>query len=162
MRFHDLTISGGSVYSRRQHDTADLLPAAVEVFRSMLERGDQAFRELLPGARVAHIKLDVTRHGTCALATFWSGVAPITTSALVSGLHPDDDRAVLEALQSLVLEFHRGTSAEPGFDLLRVEERPLLATMPIPTAALHLDMGLIADAETCLAAAFFLEVIGEA
>ena len=70
---------------------------------------------------------------------------------------------MLESVQQLVLQFHGDSPEEPAFDLLAVAERPLLATLPIPVPALALspDMGVIADAETCLAAAFFLTVLGD-
>ena len=73
--------------------------------------------------------------------------------------YPRDDRQALEGLQSLILCLCGDCPAEPGFDLLTIPDRPLLATVPI-LAAPSPDMGTIADAETCLAAAFFLHVIG--
>jgi hypothetical protein len=162
MVFHDITIVIGSVSSRRTHDTITLVPAAVEVFRDLLKRHGDDFRVRLPVRRLEHLELKWTREGSGALATFWSRHYPITTSALATGLDADDDRAVLDSLQQLVMRFHGDSPEEPGFDLLAIADRPLLATVPIPVPALALspDMGVIVDAETCLAAAFFLEVLG--
>jgi hypothetical protein len=160
MIFHDVTIVIGSTYSRRTHDTATLVPAAVEVFRSLLERHGDAFRVRLP---VRGLELQWTREGSGALATFWSRNVPVTTAALAPGQDAAVDRAVLDSLQQLVMRFHGDSPEEPGFDLLSIADRPLLATLPIPVPAVapSPDMGVIADAETCLAAAFFLEVLGE-
>ena len=160
MIFHDITIVIGSVHSRRTHDTGGLVRAAVEVFRSMLNRHGENFREPLPVDGLGHIELNWTRQGTAAVATFWSGGTPVTTSALAPGLSADDDQAVLWGVQSLILRFHGDSPAEPGFDLLTIPDRPLIATLPIPVPVTNpADMAMIADMETCLAAAFFLEML---
>ena len=158
--FHDVTIRLESVASRRTHDSRALRPAAVEVFRDLVERHGEDFRVGLPVKGLEHIELSLTRSGTAALATFWSRGEPVTTSALAPGLDADADREVLEGLQLFVMRFCGDSPAEPGFDLLTIPDRPLLATVPIP-AAPSPDMGTIADAETCLAAAFFLSVLGD-
>jgi hypothetical protein len=158
--FHDVTIRFGSVASRRTHDAATLRPAVVEVFRDLIERHGEEFRVPLPVEGLDRVELALTRAGSAALATFWARGAPVTTSALVPGIDPTDDRQALEGLQSLILCLCGDSPAEPGFDLLTIPDRPLLATVPIPSAPSP-DMGLIADAGTCLAAALFLSVIGD-
>ncbi len=161
MTFHDITIVIGSVHSRRTHDTAGLVPGAVEVFRSMLDRHGDNFREPLPIPAFAHIGLSWTRQGTAAVASFWARGDPVTTSALAPGLDAGDDHAALDGIQSLVLHFHGDSPSEPAFDLLTIADRPLLATVPIPVPSNRADMAIIADMETCLAAAFFLEMFGQ-
>jgi hypothetical protein len=158
--FHDTTIVVGSATSRRTHDTARLAPAAVEVFRDLVERHGASFRVPLPVRGLAHLELQWTSYGTAAMATFWAR-APVTTSALAAGLDAGEDRDVLQALQSLILHFHGDSPLEPAFDVLAIPDRPLLATVPIPAPPTP-DMGIIADAETCLAAAFFLSILGGA
>ena len=160
MLFHDVTIRIGSVASRRTHDSATLRPAAVELFRDLIERHGEEFRVGLPVEVRDHVELALTRAGSAALATFWAPGAPVTTSALVPGINPRDDRQALEGLQSLILCLCGDCPAEPGFDLLTIPDRPLLATLPLPIPP-GPDMDMIADAETCLAAAFFLHVIGD-
>jgi hypothetical protein len=157
--FHDVTIRFGSVASRGTHDSTTLLPAAVEIFRDLIERHGEDFRVPLSVKGLEHVELALSRAGSAALATFWSRGAAVTTSALAAGKDAGDDRQALEGLQSLVMLFFGDSPAEPGFDLLTIPDRPLLATVPI-AASPSLDMGLLADAETCLAAAFFLHVIG--
>jgi len=165
LRFYDVTLdAAGNIRSRRTHDAATLRPAAVEIFRDLFERHGEGFRVPLPVEGLEHIELALSRSGTTALATFWVGGAPVTTSALLPGISPEDDREVLELLQSLVVHFFGDSPVEPGFDLLSLSDlsdRPLLVTVPLPLPPPHgLDMGMIADAETCLAAAFFLSVLG--
>ena len=157
--FHDVTIWFGSVAARRTHDSATLRPAAVELFRDLIERHGEDFRVALPVEGLEHIELALSRAGSAALATFWSRGAAVTTSALVPGKNAGDDRQALEGLQSLVMLFFGDSPAEPGFDLLTIPDRPLLVTLPSPTPPSP-DLAIIAEAETCLAAAFFLHVIG--
>jgi hypothetical protein len=161
--FHDVTLdAAGTIRSRRTHDSAQLLPADVEIFRDLFERHGEGFRVPLPVEGLEHIELALTRSGTTALATFWVRSAPVTTSALLPGINPEDDREVLKLLQSLVVQFFGDSPTEPGFDLLALSDRPLLVTVPPPLPPPPgLDMGTIAEAETCLAAAFFLSVLGD-
>jgi hypothetical protein len=157
--FHDITIDAtGGLRCRRVHDSATLLPATVAIFRDLIERQGEEFRVPLPVEVPDHVELALTRAGSAALATFWARGAPVTTSALVPGIDPTDDRRALEGLQSLILCLCGDCPGEPGFDLLTIPDRPLLATVPIPPPGP--DLGTIADAETCLAAAFFLHVMG--
>jgi hypothetical protein len=161
--FHDVTLdAAGNIRSRRTHDSAQLLPADVEIFRDLFERHRENFRVPLPIEGLEHIQLALTRSSTTALATFWVRGAPVTTSALLPGISPEDDREVLELLQGLVVRFFDDSPVEPGFDLLALSDRPLLVTVPLPLPPPPgLDSGMIADAETRLAAAFFLSVLGD-
>jgi len=159
--FHDVTLdAAGNIRSRRTHDGTRLSPADVKIFRDLIERHGEDFCVGLPVKGREHVELSLTRYGTAALAASWSRGEPVTTSALVPGIDPTDDRQALEGLQSLILCLCGDCPAEPGFDLLTIPDRPLLVTVPIP-APQSLDMGVITDAETCLAAAFFLYVIGD-
>ena len=158
--FHNVTLdAAGTIRSRQTHDSATLRPAAVEIFRYLIERHGEGFRVPLPVEGLEHIELALTRSGTTALATFWVAGAPVTTAAFLPGINPEDDREVLELLQDLVVRFFDDSPVEPGFDVLSLSDRPLLVTVPLPLPIPPgLDMGRIADAETCLAVAFFLSV----
>jgi len=159
--FHEVILdAAGTIRFRRTHDSAQLLPAAIEIFRDLIERHGEGFHVPLPIEGLEHIELALTRSGSAALASFWVRDAPVTTSALVPGLDPGEDREVLAQLQSLVMHFVGDSPVEPGFDLLSLPDRPLLATVPTP-APPSPDLGTIAEAETCLAAAFFLSVLGD-
>src|SRR5262249_7435023 len=128
--FHEVTIRFGSVAARRTHDSATLLPAAVELFRDLIERHGEDFCVPLPVKDLKHVELALSRAGSAALATFWNHGAPVTTLALVPGKNAGDDRQALEGLQSLVMIFFGDSPTEPGFDLLTIPDRPLLATLP--------------------------------
>ena len=159
--FHDVTLdAAGNIRSRRTHDSARLLPADVEIFRDLFERHGEGFRVPLPVEGLEHIELALTRCGSTALATFWVRDVPVTTAALIPGIDPDEDHEILEQLQSLVVRFFDDSPIEPGFDLLALSDRPLLVTVPVPLPPSP-DLGTIAEAETCLAAAFFLSVLGD-
>ena len=159
--FHDVTLdAAGTIRSRRTHDSATLRPAAVEIFRYLIERHGEGFHVPLPVEGLEHFELALTRSGSTALVSFWSHGAPVTTSALVPGIDPDEDCEVLEQLQDFVVRFFDDSPVDPGFDLLALSDRPLLVTVPVPLPPSP-DLGTIAEAETCLAAAFFLSVIGD-
>jgi hypothetical protein len=166
--FHDVTLNAGSVLSTRRQDLARLSPAAVEVFARLLREGGESWSEVLPGPGLSHLSLAFTSAGPgAALATFYRGGAgtstvPLATSALLSGRDAEADTEAAQALQSLALQLYRDTPVEPGFDITAIVERPLLATLVIPGA--HLwprDLGIVGDAETFLAAAYFALTLGE-
>src|SRR5690349_2228582 len=116
IRFHDITIgAAGGLRSRRTHDSAALRPAAVATFRDLVERHGEEFSVVLPVEGLDRIELALTRAGSAALATFWARGAPVTTSALVPGIDPGDDRKALEGLQSLINCLYGDPPAEPGF-----------------------------------------------
>lgn len=60
-------------------------------------------------------------------------------------------------MQNLVLRLHRSSPVEAGFDALAITERPAILTLILPSAAAAgpSAIGMIADMETCLAAAYF-------
>jgi hypothetical protein len=158
MIYHDITIQlDGRQRSQRQHESTALVRGAVEVFRYMLETGTANFRRPMAHKDFTRIQLQWTQETwSAAVATFWVGQIPLTTSALASGRDAAADQEVLRAAQGLVLKFFGDSPVEPAFDLLRIEERPVIASVVLPVPlSLHEDLGLVADMETCLAAAFF-------
>lgn len=166
MIFHDLTVTAGSVHSRRIHDTATLVPEAVAVFAGLLARNGPHFNVAMPVPGFEQFMLSFTTEKPgAALATFCHGRAgyrrtPLTTSALVSGRNRHADRECLEQLHELSFSMFVGSEIEPGFELPTLTERPLLATLILPTAPLAGQevVGLVADLETCLAGAYFLSL----
>jgi hypothetical protein len=159
--FHDVTLEAGDLVSRRVHDTGTLAPEAVRVFTKMLRVGGDHFRKTIPVPGLGRLELSWTSETRgAAMATFWSGGKhPLTTSALLSGLDPAADAEAAQALQGLALQLFRGTPIEPGFSLRAIAERPLIASLIVPALEVHPDLAIVADMETCLAAAFFLEVL---
>lgn len=72
MRFYDYTLVAGGKVSRREHESAKLLPPAVEVFRDMLERHGDHFRQVVPMVKGYELQFTCQTPGA-AVATFWWG-----------------------------------------------------------------------------------------
>jgi len=133
MLFTDVTIVFGEVRSIRTQDTATMAPAAIACFRDLLATGAPRFT--VPGRREwGHIECVVRRENPNAVADFLvEGVRYTRSALLVAGGPPSWLSATLPSA------------------------RPLLATVIAPEAAIRPDaMGIVADMETCLAAAFFI------
>ncbi len=129
MIFHDITLVAGKEVSRRRHDSTLLAPAAVAVFARMFDKYGDAFRWPIPVAGLGHLSLEWTAFGDDAMATFWSGRTPLTTSALLTGTGDE----VTDAVQRLVVSLYKGTVVEPAWDLRDVPDRPLLASLVLPS-----------------------------
>lgn len=155
--FHDVTIELGRLRSRRIHNTTALVPEAVAVFTRLLAAHRIGFRVPLPVANLGHLELQWTEERpVAAMATFWARTELVTTSALVSGSDPEEDARVLDALRRILIPVYRPYGIRIADDLLMVPERPLLATVVWGNPrVLSADLSIIADAETCLAAAYF-------
>lgn len=162
MIFHDLTLNlDGTLRSHRREDTAGFLAAAVEVFRSIFDAQEEsAWTLALPVRGLEHLELRWTSevHGS-GLATFYSRGEVATVSALVSGSDLAGDTQVLRAFQDMLNQMLRPRGMEPGFDALNLSDRPAILTLPIPSPGALADIAVIADAERCLAAGYFLTVL---
>jgi hypothetical protein len=53
---------------------------------------------------------------------------------LLAGTDAAADREAAQALQDMVLRLHDDSSMEPDFDALAINERPVILTMPLPSA----------------------------
>lgn len=159
MRFHDITVTGtGDRRSARQHESEELVPEAVAIFARLLAQGGRTFRLPIPVDFASHLELHWTQESdSTAMATFWRGQVPITHSVLLAGDDAVHERAVVDAAQRTIVGMLRGaTDVEPGFDLRSIEERPVIVSIPLLGSVAHRDdLMLVADMETCLAAAFF-------
>jgi hypothetical protein len=174
VRFEDYTIdAAGNRISHRRHYSEDLGREAMEFMARMLRAGGGfgaggfgagGWRRPLPHDEFVHVELHWTSESDGAgLASFYARGQIVTTSALASGRDREADRAALKALQQCVLQVMRPAGIEPVFDLMALPERPLLATVPWPappSPALREDLIVIADMETCLAAAYFEGLTG--
>lgn len=154
MYIHDYTVSRlGEILSTRVHDTTRLLPAAVDVFRGLLARGGSSFDEPIP--RYPDLRLRWTQPAErTAIATFWSGDVPLTTSALLGGIDPESDARACRAMAELLWTINDGVGMEAApLDLVDAD-RPLIASAVIELSR-HPRLPLVAEMETLLAAAFF-------
>lgn len=163
MRFHDYTIVHGRIESQRVHESTQLVRAAVAVFRTLLDHGPYG-NYVIPGWD--DYRLAWTRERSNAVATFFYRQIPITTNLLLSGHDREAERSaisVLAALEATIEAALPGAAAEHGlgFDLALIRARPAICTIILASSLLAVGadlpyaMGIIADMETCLAAAFF-------
>lgn len=162
MIFHDVTLRAGRVLSAREHDSRALLGEAVAVFRGMLSGhvpGD--FRRQVAFQGCHYITLAWTCEEACptvAFASFYAGGQCYTSSILLSGQAPHHERQIMDLFQDMIDDVFACLPEGPGRDLEGIRHRPLIASVPFP-APIDEDgartMALIADMETCLAAAFF-------
>ena len=96
-------------------------------------------------------------HGA-ALATLEYADTPVTTPVLIAaGADPASAENVLYHFQQLLMGLRHDTEVDPGFDVLGVRERPvIMSTVLLSAIAVGPDaVQMIADMETCLAAAVF-------
>lgn len=139
MLFHDYTMrADGIIASHRQHGTRDLEPRAVLAFAQIVRQVhfEGAVHPLAPG-----ITLRWDRSADEAMATFYAEDEMLTTSALASA----EESSVFAELSKLT-----STRRSKSLQI----ERPAIVSIPWP--AQNRDaMMLVADMETCLAAAFF-------
>jgi hypothetical protein len=166
VKFSDYTISiAGNRVSSRVYDTSALVPGAVEVFHTLLDQHGPASQCDLP-LDGTNLSVRWTIQGTAAAITFYPRTdyqTPLVTSILATCDDVDATEA-LRGLQNLCVGLTRkitGGAVEPGFDLLRILNRPALFSVPIPHPdPLHCtrERGLAADAGTCFAAALLLEI----
>lgn len=154
MRFYDYTIVAGEPWSRREHDSMAMVRRAVAIFGRMLDAHGTSFREAIPYSQ--GYELQWTLYGSgAALATFWFGGVPVTSSLLFAGVDPDSECEMLERVEGLLQT--GGAAAGAGQPLRAITERPVILTIVLPSAigAGQEAIGIIADMESCLAAAFF-------
>lgn len=156
MRFYDYTLIAGGTLSRREHESSSLGRGAVEVFRDMLEKHENSFRAPVPMANRYILMLSSENTGV-ALATFLYREIPITTSVLLSGKNSRDEAKAIEETQKMIVRMFQNTGMEPGWDLREIQERPVIVSLILPSAmaAGREAVGMVADMETCLAAAYF-------
>jgi len=159
MRFHDYTITAdGALYSSRVQDTSAIEPLALAVFEELPHDSVKVLIPLpWPGPR--RITLDWFPLGTAAVARFRVAGELATVCALVSGRDPQVDAGALAELERPVSEFCQAAGLPPGRGILEASGRPALLALVVPT--LRPELPIIADMETCLAAAFFLRVLRE-
>ena len=159
MKFWDYTLAlSGSIFASRVQESSALSAAAVEVFATMLD-DTPPWRKPIPHSAASQFELQLTPYDEGepeALFTFWRGPGKqrlITTGALLPGIDAGHDGVSIEQLQSTILQVSRRTAIEPAFDAAKIARRPAVVSIPFP--ADPEDIVLVADMETCLAAAWF-------
>jgi hypothetical protein len=153
----DLDASGGllmhEVYT---YATLERVPGAIDIIA-------QTAGALYRSPEEFDVRLDGSHLGLRWLATGdSSGIVTIrlnkdlaSLSLVVCGVSTEQDSLTLEAFQRhLVSELH-DTGYEPGFALVQIVERPLLATINFRSPADGLERMRLALADRCFGAAYF-------
>lgn len=165
----DLDASGALLMKERYtYATLECVPGAVELIAQMsagLYRSPQEFESRLDGSRLSMRWRTVS--DSSGIATVRWGKTLVAVSMLVCGLNADTDAATLTAVQRHLLAELRDTGFEPGFALVEIADRPLLATMNLgepPDDAENSAGGMVdvkaermrlALLDRCFAAAYF-------
>ncbi|HYE21832.1 MAG TPA: hypothetical protein VEA69_25560 [Tepidisphaeraceae bacterium] len=159
----DLT-AAGEVRLMQEYRYAHLerIPGAIDLiatFANYLWRSPEGFEARLPGS---HLSVRwVACSETSGLATLreqgGSGEAAtlVSVSVLVCGREPADDAATLGPVQTHLLRELHDTGVEPAFDLVAIEQRPLVASLNFALPEGAEDRVRYALADRCFAAAFF-------
>jgi hypothetical protein len=157
-RFHDITITAdGKRYSQRQHEIDKLEPKAVDVFTTMIANAGRGFKvkpidDRFPGFALTWATTTVPG---AAFATFFYNKDAVTSCVLLAGLDPKE-RKLLE-LAWCELQKGWGALLAVSEEMLSIPERPVIVCCPAFDFMVHgpEPLMLVADMETCLAAAFF-------
>ena len=154
MKFGDYTLTlDGKISSRLDHFTESLDQRSVEMFQQMLETFGDNFRRPVPGNRWRDIEISWAVEGQAALAAFSLGRQMVTITALLSGRDKEDDDRVLRYFREILAEEARPREL-PAPHLADISERPVVLSIPLPTARPE-EMSRVGNLEVCLAAAFF-------
>ena len=156
----DLTPTG-EIRLRQEYEYQFLekIPGAnglIALFSTHLWREPAQFDIALPRGRLT-LRWRACSH-TAGIATLRDAHELVSLSLLLCGQDPDADAAVKKSLQlHLVRELH-DTGYEPAFDLMNVNDRPLLASIHLRPPAQPEDQQIFALADRCFAASYFRKV----
>jgi hypothetical protein len=156
----DLNVQGElQAKAEYTYATLEQIPGALELithFATALWRSPQEFELPFPppqrhlwarwSASAESAGITTIRFGDDELAS---------VSLLACGLDRDADHITLDAFQRHLLRELRDTSYEPGFDLVNIKERPLVATVNFASPPQEVDRLTVALADRCFAAAYF-------
>jgi hypothetical protein len=153
----DLTVSG-EVKLTQEYEYALLekLPGATDLiglFSTHLWRSPEEFDASLPGGTL-HMRWRASSP-TSGIATLRYHRDLASVSLLLCGRDPLADRATLEALQHRLTRELHDTGVEPGFDLMHLKDRPVVASLHFRAPSEPDGQYLFALADRCLGASFF-------
>lgn len=157
--FHVVDLTGMGELRLKQayeYEALERIEGASELiglFSSWLWRTPEEFEIPLPGGEL-HLRWRACSESS-GMATLREGGRLISLSVLLSGRGAEDDLATLKPLQlHLVRELH-DTGYEPGFDLMSLSERPLVASMNFAAPRGEADRRTFALCDRCFAASYF-------
>ena len=150
----------GQLHARQVYGYDDLatLPQAGELiagFSSAIWKSPESF-DLDPVAAGTKVACRWRASaGTAGILTLRCQDALASLSLLASGIDADADRITLDAFQRHLLQELHDTGYEPAFDLVSLNERPLVATINVRSPQEPADQMMIALADRCFAASYF-------
>lgn len=154
--------ANGELHSHAAYSYALLerIPGAADLLGALsgaLYRAPETFELRLPleGSSILFRWRGSNTAATAGVATAWSGDALASISLLASGLDQQADSITLESFQSHLVRQLHDTGFEPGFGLLTLDHRPLVATVALARPSEPMDQLAIALADRCFAAALF-------
>ena len=166
----DLSASGEMLLKERyEYGLLEQLPGAAELIGDLagrLYRSPEGFELDLAGGTVRFRW--VACSPTCGIISFRlkdrrrpadrrgpAGEPLAAFGVLLSGFDAEDDAVVCRAVQNRLVDELRDTGFEPGFDLIGLKERPLLASFDCATQLAAPQRAVLAVADRCFAAAYF-------
>jgi hypothetical protein len=150
----------GELRSTQEYDYASLerLPGCVDLiarFSGQLYQSPEGFEMMLSSeAASVHFRW-LASAPTTGIATIRTDGDLASISILASGLVPDADAITFAAFQRRLTHELHDTGFEPGFGLLELGDRPIIATMTFQSPAGDFDRLMVALADRCFAAAYF-------
>lgn len=139
------------------YDLLAQLPGAAELmtlFAAELELNSEEFDAPLVAATGLRLRWRAVAP-TAGVATLRDAEKTLSVSLLASGINPEADEATLSAFQRHILRELHDTGFEASFDLMEIEERPLLATLGLAVPQNAEAHWVFAAADRCFAAAYF-------
>ena len=155
----DLSVKGEfRAVQEYRYEELEQVPGASELIihlATALYRDPDGFETTLP-------------HGRTHMTYRWRASAPTagisslriqdtlaSLGLLATGLNPDADRLTFGAFQRHLLHELPQEGIEPGFDLMRLEPRPVVAVVSFLNPSDPMDQLVLALADRCFAAAYF-------
>ena len=141
-----------------RYQQLEQIPGASDLivhFSASLWRNPEEFEGPLPGSRE---RLNF-RWRACApsagIASLRLLSGPASISLLACGSDPEADHITLAAFQAHLVRELRDTRWEPGFDLMHLTQRPLVAIVGLEEPGTDEERLLTALCDRCFAAAYF-------
>jgi hypothetical protein len=150
--------AGGGLLMKEQYTYVLLerVPGAIEIIAQVsgaLYRSPETFEVRLDGSRLS-LRWSATSDSS-GIATMRFGHDLASLSFVVCGRNAETDASTLGAFQRHLINELKDTGYEPGFGLLEIVERPLLATINFRSPDESPEQLRLALADRCFAAAYF-------
>jgi hypothetical protein len=155
----DLSVKGEvRAIEEYRYEQLEQIPGAAELivtFATAVYRNPEGFEITLPHGR-SHMKFRWAASAeTAGISSLRSRDTLASMGLLASGLNADADRLTFGAFQRRLLHELPQEGVEPGFDLMRLEQRPVVAVVSFLNPTDPMDQLVLALADRCFAAAYF-------